>query len=83
MYPMFQVSCLWRMEKKINVLTETEITESSGADVKIMDRLFWHREVPRSENFSKPGFQLKTARFLGVFVGGTGLSPDVQRKRVI
>ena len=33
----------------------------NGADVKIMDRLFWHREVPRSENFSKPGFQLKTA----------------------
>ncbi|TVV34649.1 hypothetical protein FO436_08700 [Weissella cibaria] len=32
-----------------------------GADVKIMDRLFWHREVPHSENFSKPGFQLKTA----------------------
>ncbi|WP_243677398.1 hypothetical protein [Weissella confusa] len=34
---------------------------STGADVKIMDRLFWHREVPHSENFSKPGFQLKTA----------------------
>ena len=33
----------------------------AGADVKIMDRLFWHREVPHSENFSKPGFQLKTA----------------------
>ena len=32
-----------------------------GADVKIMDRLFWHLEVPHSENFSKPGFQLKTA----------------------
>ncbi|TGE70435.1 type I restriction endonuclease subunit S [Weissella confusa] len=32
-----------------------------GADVKIMDSLFWHREVPHSENFSKPGFQLKTA----------------------
>ena len=34
---------------------------NQGADVKIMDRLFWHREVPHSENFSKPGFQLKTA----------------------
>ena len=32
-----------------------------GADVKIMDRFFRHREVPDSENFSKPGFQLKTA----------------------
>ncbi|QIE77808.1 hypothetical protein [Weissella confusa] len=36
-------------------------TLEMGADVKIMDRLFWHREVPHSENFSKPGFQLKTA----------------------
>ncbi|TVV34267.1 hypothetical protein FO436_06530 [Weissella cibaria] len=35
--------------------------KATGADVKIMDRLFWHREVPHSENFSKPGFQLKTA----------------------
>ena len=35
--------------------------DTFGADVKIMDRLFWHREVPHSENFSKPGFQLKTA----------------------
>ena len=34
---------------------------TSGADVKIMDRFFRHREVPDSENFSKPGFQLKTA----------------------
>lgn len=32
-----------------------------GADVKIMDRFFRHREVPDSENFSKPGFQLKAA----------------------
>ena len=32
-----------------------------GADVKIMDRFFRYREVPDSENFSKPGFQLKTA----------------------
>ena len=35
--------------------------EYGGADVKIMDRFFRHREVPDSENFSKPGFQLKTA----------------------
>ena len=34
---------------------------STGADVKIMDRLFRHRELPDSENFPKPGFQLKTA----------------------
>ncbi|CAM3092793.1 KxYKxGKxW signal peptide domain-containing protein [Leuconostoc rapi] len=34
---------------------------TAGADVKIMDRFFRHREVPDSENFSKPGFQLKTA----------------------
>ena len=33
----------------------------TGADVKIMDRFFRYREVPDSENFSKPGFQLKTA----------------------
>ena len=33
----------------------------SGADVKIMDRFFRHRELPDSESFSKPGFQLKTA----------------------
>ncbi|MBJ7623911.1 helix-turn-helix domain-containing protein [Weissella confusa] len=32
-----------------------------GADVKIMDRFFRHRELPDSENFSKPGFHLKTA----------------------
>jgi hypothetical protein len=32
-----------------------------GADVKIMDRFFRHRELPDSENFSKSGFQLKTA----------------------
>ena len=49
-------------------MTELEIAAKKtkekfdiGADVKIMDRLFWHREVPHSENFSKPGFQLKTA----------------------
>ena len=35
--------------------------EIYGADVKIMDRFFRHRELPDSENFSKPGFQLKTA----------------------
>ena len=32
-----------------------------GADVKIMDRFFRHREVPDSEKFSKPGFQPKMA----------------------
>ncbi|WP_238921699.1 hypothetical protein, partial [Weissella cibaria] len=40
--------------------------DDMGADVKIMDRFFRHREVPDSENFSKPGFQLKKASFLGV-----------------
>ena len=30
--------------------------DEAGADVKIMDRFFRHREVPDSENFSKPGF---------------------------
>ncbi|MBJ7652303.1 hypothetical protein [Weissella confusa] len=35
--------------------------DTSGADVKIMDRFFRHRELPDSENFSKPGFHLKTA----------------------
>ncbi|WP_247224573.1 hypothetical protein [Weissella cibaria] len=39
------------------ILTKIDV----GADVKIMDRFFRHREVPDSENFSKPGFQLKTA----------------------
>ncbi|TVV27493.1 N-6 DNA methylase [Weissella cibaria] len=44
------------------VLKNSSTSENGvGADVKIMDRLFWHREVPHSENFSKPGFQLKTA----------------------
>ena len=37
------------------------VIEKGGADVKIMDRFFRYREVPDSENFSKPGFQLKTA----------------------
>ena len=46
--------------EKINVLTETEITESSGADVKIMDRFFRHRNR-YPEQFSKPGFQPKMA----------------------
>ncbi|WP_273750596.1 hypothetical protein [Leuconostoc mesenteroides] len=54
-----------------------------GADVKIMDRFFRHRELPDSENFSKPEFQLKTAWFLGVFVGGTGPSPAGERKQVV
>lgn len=35
--------------------------QSLGADVKSMDRFFRHRELPDSEKFSKPGFQLKTA----------------------
>ncbi|WP_259717475.1 hypothetical protein [Weissella confusa] len=34
----------------------TDSDELEGADVKIMDRFFRHREVPDSENFSKPGF---------------------------
>ena len=51
-----------------------------GADVKIMDRFFRHREVPNSENFSKPGFQLKKASFLGVFVGRTGPKPAGEKK---
>ncbi|MBJ7692317.1 hypothetical protein [Weissella confusa] len=37
------------------------VRNAKGADVKIMDRFFRYREVPDSENFSKPGFQLKTA----------------------
>ncbi|MEE0001257.1 MAG: hypothetical protein UFS73_01170 [Weissella confusa] len=37
------------------------IPEKIGADVKIMDRFFRHLELPDSENFSKPGFQLKAA----------------------
>ncbi|TGE63787.1 hypothetical protein [Weissella confusa] len=44
-----------------NAMRTTSTEKTDGADVKIMDRLFWHREVPHSENFSKPGFQLKTA----------------------
>ena len=53
-------------------VTQVLITESNsdittygdntfGADVKIMDRFFRHREVPDSEKFSKPGFQPKMA----------------------
>ncbi len=38
-----------------------ELKGIDGADVKIMDRFFRHRELPDSESFSKPGFQLKTA----------------------
>ena len=56
---------------------------SLGADVKIMDRFFRHREVPDSENFSKPGFQLKKASFLGVVVGRTGPSPTGEREQVV
>ena len=50
--------------EKINVLTETEITESSGADVKIMDRFFRHRKVPLPpNNFQNPDFSLKWRDF--------------------
>ncbi|MBJ7677900.1 hypothetical protein HAU87_06480 [Weissella confusa] len=56
---------------------------NTGADVKIMDRFFRHREVPDSENFSKLGFQLKKASFLGVFVGRTGPRPAGERKQVV
>ena len=59
------------------------VTLVYGADVKIMDRFFRHREVPDSENFSKPGFQLKKASFLGVFVGRTGPRPAGERKQVV
>ncbi|MBJ7656665.1 RusA family crossover junction endodeoxyribonuclease [Weissella confusa] len=38
-----------------------DVLQEVGADVKIMDRFFRHRELPDSENFSKPGFHLKTA----------------------
>ena len=41
--------------------TVLERVTGGGDDVKIMDRFFWHLEVPDSEKFSKPGFQLKTA----------------------
>lgn len=47
--------------EKDSMTAEVDGLNKYGADVKIMDRLFWHREVPHSENFSKPGFQLKTA----------------------
>ncbi|MHC8518100.1 hypothetical protein [Weissella confusa] len=33
--------------------------------------------------FSKPGFQLKKASFLGVFVGRTGPRPAGERKQVV
>ncbi len=45
-----------KAEKKIE-----QADFKASADVKIMDRFFRHRELPDSENFSKPGFQLKTA----------------------
>ena len=47
----------WARHRLIHIRTH----KYHGADVKIMDRFFRHREVPDSENFSKPGFQLKTA----------------------
>ena len=49
------------MRTRFAKLIANTADSNTGADVKIMDRLFWHREVPHSENFSKPGFQLKTA----------------------
>ena len=49
-----------RQEMINNVQPGAEVVTIGGADVKIMDRFFRHREVPDSENFSKPGFQLKT-----------------------
>ena len=67
----------------LNSLLISILTTLSGADVKIMDRFFRHREVPDSENFSKPGFQLKKASFLGVFVGRTGPRPAGERKQVV
>ena len=56
-------------ESDIGWLRIADVTEQNGriyhleqgADVKIMDRFFRHRELPDSENFSKPGFHLKTA----------------------
>ncbi|MDY2529793.1 SPFH domain-containing protein, partial [Weissella confusa] len=41
------------------IVAVNSLSAEYGADVKIMDRFFRHREVPDSENFSKPGFQLK------------------------
>ncbi|WP_260168858.1 hypothetical protein, partial [Leuconostoc lactis] len=41
-----------------NIISNFELYYMFGADVKIMDRFFRHRELPDSENFSKPGFQL-------------------------
>ena len=52
---------LIRSGRTIALTDAGRVVFEHGADVKIMDRLFWHREVPHSENFSKPGFQLKTA----------------------
>ncbi len=51
------------LEKDDDVIIFGEDVEKNGggADVKIMDRFFRHRELPDSESFSKPGFQLKTA----------------------
>ena len=46
-----------------------------GTDVKIMDRFFRHREVPDSEKFSTPGFQLKTASYQLVPITRVMLTP--------
>ncbi|MHC8518213.1 hypothetical protein [Weissella confusa] len=77
----FYAKYFWYLE----LLRATRIYAAyeGGADVKIMDRFFRHREVPDSENFSKPGFQLKKASFLGVFVGRTGPRPAGERKQVV
>ena len=74
---------IWGRITNISGNKVTMSVEDAGADVKIMDRFFRHREVPGSENFSKPGFQLKKASFLGVFVGRTGPSPAGERKQVV
>ena len=56
---MFGVPSYTNMGDQAVSLAERKYIE--GADVKIMDRFFRHRELPDSENFSKPGFHLKTA----------------------
>ncbi|WP_100665058.1 helix-turn-helix domain-containing protein [Leuconostoc citreum] len=48
-------------EQDLQELFIKVVSNDDGADVKIMDRFFRHREVQDSKNFSKPGFQLKTA----------------------
>ncbi|MBJ7650024.1 hypothetical protein [Weissella confusa] len=57
------VSAVLKSQSTHLILTAISTNEDKhdGADVKIMDRFFRHRELPDSENFSKPGFHLKTA----------------------